>query len=65
MTAAYLMVLGAFRLAPLTLVAPARESAIVLVTGWGVWRLRERTGAWLRLVGALMIVAGVALVAVR
>jgi drug/metabolite transporter (DMT)-like permease len=65
MTAAYLMVLGAFRLAPLTLVAPVRESAIVLVTGWGVWRLRERTGAWLRMAGAVAILAGVALIAFK
>jgi drug/metabolite transporter (DMT)-like permease len=65
MTAAYLMVLGAFRLAPLTLVAPVRESAIVLVTGWGVWRLRERAGAWLRIVGAVVILGGIALVALR
>jgi drug/metabolite transporter (DMT)-like permease len=65
MTAAYLMVLGAFRLAPLTLVAPARESAIVLVTGWGIWRLRERAGAWLRMAGAMVILAGVALIALR
>jgi drug/metabolite transporter (DMT)-like permease len=65
MTVAYLMVLGAFRLAPLTLVAPVRESAIVLVTGWGVWRLRERAGAWLRIAGAVVILAGVALVALR
>jgi len=65
MTAAYLMVLGAFRIAPLTLVAPVRESAIVLVTGWGVWRLRERTGARLRLAGAVAILAGVALVALK
>jgi drug/metabolite transporter (DMT)-like permease len=65
MTAAYLMVLGAFRLAPLTLVAPARESAIVLVTGWGIWRLGERTGAWLRMAGAVVILAGVALIAFK
>lgn len=65
MTAAYLMVLGALRIAPLTLVAPLRESAIVLVTGWGIWRLRERTGAWLRLAGAVAILAGVVLVAAR
>jgi len=65
MTAAYLMVLGAFRLAPLTVVAPVRESAIVLVTGWGVWRVRERTGAWLRMAGAGAILAGVVLVAIR
>ena len=65
MTAAYLMVLGAFRLAPLTLVAPMRESAIVLVTGWGVWRLRERAGAWLRMAGAVVILAGVALISLK
>ena len=38
-----------------------RESAIVLVTAWGIWRLGERRGAWLRLVGALVIVGGIAL----
>jgi drug/metabolite transporter (DMT)-like permease len=42
-----------------------RESAIVLVTGWGVWRLRERTGAWLRMAGAVAILAGVALIAFK
>jgi drug/metabolite transporter (DMT)-like permease len=61
MTAAYFMILFALSVAPLAIVAPLRESAIVLVTAWGVWRLGERRGAWLRLSGALAIVAGIAL----
>lgn len=60
---AYLLILIAFRFAPLSVVAPLRESAIVLVTGWGVWRLRERQGAWLRMSGAVAVVAGAALLA--
>ena len=63
MTGAYLAVLVAFSVAPLTVVSPLRESAIVLVTAWGIWRLRERQGAWLRLGGAGLIVAGIALLA--
>jgi len=61
MTAAYFMILFALSVAPLAIIAPLRESAIVLVTAWGIWRLRERRGAWLRLGGALAIVAGIAL----
>src|SRR5438105_1844887 len=58
MTAAYLLVLLALNVAPLSVVSPVRESAIVLVTGWGIWRLRERRGASLRLAGAAAIVLG-------
>ena len=61
MTAAYFMILFALSVAPLAIVAPLRESAIVLVTAWGIWRLGERRGAWLRVAGALAIVAGIAL----
>lgn len=61
MLAVYLMVLIALRLAPLTIVSPLRESAIVLVTGWGIWRLQERRGMWLRLAGAVAIVTGIGL----
>ena len=61
MTAAYFMILFALSVAPLAIIAPLRESAIVLVTAWGIWRLGERRGAWLRLAGALAIVAGIAL----
>ncbi len=63
MTAAYLLVLIALNVAPLAVVAPLRESAIVLVTGWGIWRLRERRRASLRLAGAGAIVLGIALLA--
>jgi drug/metabolite transporter (DMT)-like permease len=63
MTVAFLLVLIAYRLAPLVVVAPMRESAIVLVALWGVFRLREREGAALKLAGAGVIVAGATLVA--
>jgi len=63
MTAAYLLVLLALNVAPLSVVSPVRESAIVLVTGWGIWRLRERRGWSLRLAGAAAIVLGIALLA--
>jgi drug/metabolite transporter (DMT)-like permease len=63
MMLSYFLVLVALRFAPLTLVAPLRESAIVLVTGWGIWRLKERQGLWLRLGGATSIVLGVILLA--
>ena len=64
MTAAYFMILFALSVAPLAIIAPLRESAIVLVTAWGIWRLGERGGAWIRVAGALTIVAGVALLAI-
>jgi drug/metabolite transporter (DMT)-like permease len=63
MTAAFYLILLAFQRAPLIIVSPLRESAIVLVTLWGVFRLREREGAWLKLGGSALIVAGGVLVA--
>lgn len=64
MTAAYFMILFALSVAPLAIIAPLRESAIVLVTAWGIWRLRERRGARIRVAGALAIVAGIALLTI-
>jgi drug/metabolite transporter (DMT)-like permease len=64
MILAYLLVLIALRIAPLVVVAPLRESAVVLVAGWGLWRLRER-GTVVRLAGAVLIVSGIAVVALR
>ena len=64
MTAAYFMILFALSVAPLAIIAPLRESAIVLVTAWGIWRLGERRGAWLRAAGAFAIVAGIALLTI-
>lgn len=62
--AGYFLVLWAFSLAPLAVVAPVREIAIVAVAAWGVWRLRERERAAVKLSGALATLVGVALLAV-
>lgn len=59
----YLLVLFALSIAPLSVVAPVRETAVVGVAVWGVWKLRERQAAALKLLGAGATVAGVALVA--
>lgn len=64
MTGAYFMILFALSIAPLAIVAPLRESAIVLVTAWGIWRLGERRGAWIRIAGAVAIVGGIALLTI-
>jgi drug/metabolite transporter (DMT)-like permease len=64
MTTTYFMILFALSVAPLAIVSPLRESAIVLVTAWGIWRLRERRGAWVRMAGAAVIVLGIALIAI-
>jgi drug/metabolite transporter (DMT)-like permease len=65
MLLSWLLVLFAYSQAPLTIVSPLRESAIVLVTGWGIWRLKEREGALVRLSGASVIVVGAALITVH
>jgi len=65
--AAYLLILGAFTVAPLTAVAPLRESAIVLASGWGTFRLREaddRRDAIRRLGSAGLVLAGALLLAI-
>jgi drug/metabolite transporter (DMT)-like permease len=59
----YLLVLWALSLAPLSVVAPVRETAVVGVAVWGVWRLRESKGAALKLSGAFATLVGVALLA--
>ena len=59
----YLLVLVALSIAPLSVVAPVREVAVVAVAVWGVWKLHEREAAALKLSGAVATVVGVALVA--
>jgi drug/metabolite transporter (DMT)-like permease len=59
----YLLVLWALSLAPLSVVAPVRETAVVGVAVWGVWRLRESKGAALKLSGAFATLVGIALLA--
>lgn len=60
----YLLVLWALSLAPLSVVAPVRETAVVGVAIWGIWRLRERTGVPMKIAGAAATLAGVALLAI-
>jgi len=65
---AYLMILVAFTVAPLTAVAPLRESAIVLASGWGSFRLREaadRPDAIRRIAAAALVVIGAILLALE
>lgn len=64
MWAGYFLVLWALSLAPVAVVAPVRETSIVAIAAWGVWRLRERRSAALKLSGAAVTLAGVALLAV-
>ena len=65
--AAYLLILVAFTVAPLTAVAPLRESAIVLASGWGAIRLREasdRPEVLRRIGSAALVVVGAVLLAI-
>jgi uncharacterized membrane protein len=62
----YLLILVAFSVAPLTAVAPLRESAIVLASGWGTLRLGEganRGEAFRRIGASALIVIGAILLA--
>ena len=60
----YGLTLAALSLAPLALVAPLRESGVIVVALWGVWRLGERERAGLKVAGAAAVLAGATLLAV-
>ena len=64
MWAGYVLVLVALSIAPLAVVAPVREVAIVAVAVWGVWKLKERRSATLKIAGAAATLVGVALLAI-
>ena len=59
----YLLVLWALSLGPLSVVAPVRETSVVGVAVWGVWRLRERAAVPMKLAGAVATLVGVTLLA--
>jgi drug/metabolite transporter (DMT)-like permease len=64
--AAYLLILVAFSVAPLTAVAPLRESAIVIASAWGTLRLGEgadRGEAARRITASVLVVLGAILLA--
>jgi drug/metabolite transporter (DMT)-like permease len=58
----YLLVLVAFRFAPVSLVAPAREVSIV-IAGVLAWRLLGETNPARRLAGSAVVLAGVVAIA--
>jgi drug/metabolite transporter (DMT)-like permease len=61
---AYVLVLVALSVAPLVVVAPLRESAIVIVSGWGAIRLGEADGRadiTRRIGAAVLLVVGIGL----
>jgi drug/metabolite transporter (DMT)-like permease len=59
---AYLLVLFAMRLAPVSLVAPAREVSIVL-SGLAAWLVLGEPGAQRRLIGSAVVLAGIVAIA--
>ncbi len=64
---AYGFVLAALARAPLAIVAPLRESAVLLTASWGVLRLGEgasRHEISSRIAGSLLVLAGAAVLAV-
>jgi drug/metabolite transporter (DMT)-like permease len=63
MVGAYSCVLVALSVAPVSVVAPLRESAIVLVSAWGILKMKETGSIALRISGAVAIVTGIALIA--
>jgi glucose uptake protein GlcU len=64
---AYGLVLVALSRAPLAIVAPLRESAVVLASAWGVVRLGEaadRREVAFRLSGSVLVLVGAAALAI-
>jgi drug/metabolite transporter (DMT)-like permease len=64
---AYGFVLAALSRAPLAIVAPLRESAVLLASAWGVLRLKEAVGRreiGLRITGSLLVLVGAFVLAV-
>lgn len=59
---AYILILFAFQFAPVSLVAPAREVSVVLVSIAGWLFFREPHPLW-RFIGAVVVLAGIALLA--
>lgn len=63
----YMLILGAYVVAPLTVIAPLRDAAVVLGSAWGSFRLGEavsRGDGWRRVAGAAFVLGGAVLVAV-
>lgn len=61
--ATYQLVLFALNMAPVAIISPLRESASVVVTAWGIWKLKEREGLIFKIIGVIAIFAGIVLLA--
>jgi uncharacterized membrane protein len=60
----YQLILFALTMAPVALVSPLRESASVIVTIWGIWKLKERDRLASKLIGVCAVVTGTVLFAI-
>lgn len=60
---AYQLVLFALSISPVAIISPLRESASVVVTAWGIWKLKEREGLYLKITGVVLIFSGIILLA--
>lgn len=60
---AYQLVLFALSISPVAIVSPLRESASVVVTAWGIWKLKEREGLYVKITGVTLIFFGIILLA--
>jgi drug/metabolite transporter (DMT)-like permease len=60
---AYQLILFALSMSPVAIVSPLRESASVVVTAWGIWKLKEREGLYLKVAGVISIFIGIILLA--
>lgn len=60
----YQLVLFAMSMAPVAIISPLRESASVIVTAWGIWKLKEREGLVIKIIGVIMIFVGIVLLAI-
>jgi uncharacterized membrane protein len=62
--ATYQLVLFAMSLAPVAIISPLRESASVVVTIWGIWKLKEHDGLVAKLIGVGSIFTGMILLVI-
>jgi len=62
--ATYQLVLFALALAPVAIISPLRESASVMVTIWGIWKLKEHNRLVSKLIGVGSIFSGIVLLAI-
>lgn len=60
---AYQLVLFALAISPVAIISPLRESASVVVTAWGIWKLKEREGMVYKILGVCFIFIGIILLA--